>query len=59
MNEVTTSVKMSVELRHKLEKIRFSRASDTGRLPRLRELVLEALREFVISEENKASSDAP
>jgi hypothetical protein len=40
---ITTSVRMPVEMRSKIEHVRLARAQRGLKLPRLRDLVLEAL----------------
>lgn len=51
---ITTSVAIPVELRVRLEHLRLARAQRGIKLPRLRDLVLEALNALVAREEQPA-----
>lgn len=51
---ITTSVAIPVELRVRLEHLRLARAQRGIKLPRLRDLVLEALNALVAREEQTA-----
>lgn len=47
---ITASVALPVSLRSKLEQVRLSRAERSSRVPRLRDLIVEALEKFVDAE---------
>jgi hypothetical protein len=47
---ITASVKLPVQLRSRLEHVRLVRAERGSRVPRLRELILEAITRFVDEE---------
>lgn len=47
---ITASVKLPVALRSRLEHVRLARAECSSRVPRLRDLIVEAVERFVASE---------
>jgi hypothetical protein len=53
---ITASVKLPVALRSKLEHVRLARAERSSRVPRLRDLILEAVLLFL---EREASAATP
>lgn len=47
---ITASVKLPIAVRSRLEHVRLRRAETTSRVPRLRELILEAISRFLDEE---------